>query len=187
MNDVPSDPSEKTWWYRSPSGEIYGPYDDAEFDRYAGEGRFDPVGSLRHGEDPSPWESVDSVMSSRGAPSSSGARAEEAPKATPPLERPVESTTAVSSISRTAFILTALLPGVLLSIFGVHNLIAGYTGKGVTQLALSLVLVWGMGCVSVVLPPSICLSAVVWIGLLIWTIVEACTVTHEQQGRRFAG
>jgi hypothetical protein len=48
------------------------------------------------------------------------------------------------------------------------------------------VLIWGMGCVSVVLPPSICLSAVTWIGLLIWSIVEASTVTIDAKGRRFS-
>jgi hypothetical protein len=82
-------------------------------------------------------------------------------------------------------LLLALLPG-LISIFGIHNIVAGYTGKGVTQLVMSLVLIWGMGCVSVVLPPSICLSAVTWIGLLIWSIVEACTVTIDAKGRRFS-
>ncbi len=187
MTETPSDPSELAWWYRSPSGEIYGPYDDVEFDRYAKEGRFDPAGGLRHGEDPSPWESVDFVMSSQVTSSPSGTRPETTSQTTPPLERPVESAAGISSVSRVVFILTALLPGVVLSVFGIHNLIAGYTGKGVTQLVLSLVVVWGMGCVSILLPPSICLSVVVWIGLLIWSIVEACTVTHDEKGRRFAG
>jgi TM2 domain-containing membrane protein YozV len=65
--------------------------------------------------------------------------------------------------SRLAYILLALFLGG----FGVHNFYAGYTGKGVAQLLLFLLLIW-----TIVVPLAI------WI----WTIVEMVTVTHDAQG-----
>lgn len=192
MTEEPPSPLAKIWWYRAPSGEIYGPYDDVEFDRYAAEGRFDSGGRVRRGDDPSPWEPVDVARKARRSPPSPPAspsefRSESSQPTSPPLEPPVEDLSGVSSISRVVFILLALLPGLMLSIFGIHNLVAGYTGRGVTQLILSLMFVWGMGCISLALPPTLCLSAVVWIGLVVWSIVEASTVTIDAKGRRFSG
>lgn len=65
--------------------------------------------------------------------------------------------------SRLAYILLALFLGG----FGVHNFYAGYTGKGVTQLLLFLLLIW---------------TIVVPLGIWVWTIVEMVTVTHDAQG-----
>ena len=191
MTEEPPSPLAKIWWYRVPSGEIYGPYDDVEFDRYDAEGRFDSGGRVRRGDDPSPWEPVDVARKARRSPppppaSPSEFRSESSQPTSPPLEPPVEDPSGVSSISRVVFVLLALLPGLMLSVFGIHNLVAGYTGRGVTQLILSLMFVWGMGCISLALPPTICLSAVVWIGLVVWSIVEASTVTHDAKGRRFS-
>jgi hypothetical protein len=191
MTEEPPSPLAKIWWYRVPSGEIYGPYDDVEFDRYDAEGRFDSGGRVRRGDDPSPWEPVDVARKARRSPPPSSAspsefRSESSQPTSPPLEPPVEDPSGVSSISRVVFVLLALLPALMLSVFGIHNLVAGYTGRGVTQLILSLMFVWGMGCISLALPPTICLSAVVWIGLVVWSIVEASTVTHDAKGRRFS-
>ena len=66
--------------------------------------------------------------------------------------------------SRLAYILLALFIGSL----GVHNFYAGYTGKGIAQLLLTLI---SFGF----------LSPVVWI----WAIVEICTVTKDAQGVDF--
>ena len=65
--------------------------------------------------------------------------------------------------SRLAYILLALFLGGL----GVHNFYAGYTGRGVAQLLLTILLIW-----TIVVPLA------VWI----WTIVEMVTVTHDAQG-----
>ncbi len=65
--------------------------------------------------------------------------------------------------SRVAFILLGLFLGGL----GVHNFYAGYSGKGVAQLLLTLFLWW---------------TFVVPIGVTIWIIVEVCTVDRDAYG-----
>ncbi len=67
--------------------------------------------------------------------------------------------------SRLAYILLAVLLGSL----GIHNFYAGYTGKGIAQLLITLV---SLGA----------LSIVSWI----WAIVEVCTVTQDANGVPFA-
>ena len=67
---------------------------------------------------------------------------------------------------RIVYILLALFLGTL----GVHNFYAGYTGKAITQLLITLLLGW------LVLP----LAAVG-----IWAIVEMCTVTKDASGKAF--
>jgi TM2 domain-containing membrane protein YozV len=65
--------------------------------------------------------------------------------------------------TRLAYILLALFLGGL----GVHNFYAGYTGKGVAQLLMTLFLWW---------------TIVVPLGVWIWIIVEMCTVDHDASG-----
>jgi hypothetical protein len=103
----------------------------------------------------------------------------------PVTERP-EAMFNASNVSRLAYILSGLLPGMLLGIFGIHNLIAGYTSRGIVQLSLSAVLVWGMGCIGLFVGVTFCISIPVSLGLLIWVIVEVCTVQVDAQGRPFA-
>ncbi len=63
--------------------------------------------------------------------------------------------------SRLVYILLALFLGCL----GVHNFYAGYTGKGVAQLLLTLL---SVGFLSFF--------------VFIWVIVEICTVTKDANG-----
>jgi TM2 domain-containing membrane protein YozV len=72
----------------------------------------------------------------------------------------------VSDKSRVAYILL----GLFLGGFGVHNFYAGYTGKGVAQLLLTVLGGW------LVIP---------LIAVFVWVIVEICTVTEDAQGRPF--
>jgi TM2 domain-containing membrane protein YozV len=67
--------------------------------------------------------------------------------------------------SRLTYILLALFLGGL----GVHNFYAGYSGKGITQLLLTLFLFW---------------TVVVPIGVWIWIIIEMCTVDSDAYGNR---
>lgn len=67
--------------------------------------------------------------------------------------------------SRVTFILLAFFLGGL----GVHNFYAGYSGKGVAQLLLTLFLFW---------------TIVVPIAVWIWIIVEMCTVDQDAYGNR---
>lgn len=65
--------------------------------------------------------------------------------------------------TRVAYILLAFFLGGL----GIHNFYAGYTGKGVAQLLLTIFLWW---------------TIVVPIGVWIWIIVEMCTVDRDAYG-----
>ncbi|MEG0334667.1 MAG: TM2 domain-containing protein [Akkermansia sp.] len=67
--------------------------------------------------------------------------------------------------SRLAYILL----GVFLGYLGIHNFFAGYKGKAITQLLITLL---SFGC----------LSFVSWI----WSIIDICTVTKDAQGQDFA-
>ena len=74
--------------------------------------------------------------------------------------------TVQSLCTRTNYILLALLPGILLGIVGIHNLVAGYKERGIIQLALSglfWVTFWWT-----------CVTFLIWPALVIWAIVE-CT------------
>ncbi len=68
--------------------------------------------------------------------------------------------------SRLAYILLAFFLGGL----GIHNFYAGYTGKGIAQLLLVLLTGW------LVIPA---------IAVLIWILVEICTVTKDAKGVPF--
>ncbi len=68
--------------------------------------------------------------------------------------------------SRLAYILLALFLGG----FGIHNFYAGYTGKGVAQLVLTL-----LGFV----------VGVTFLVVLVWVLIEICTVTKDAQGVPF--
>jgi len=63
--------------------------------------------------------------------------------------------------------LAYILLGVFLGGLGIHNFYAGYTGKGIAQLLMSLFLWW-----TIVAPIA------VWI----WIIVEVCTVDRDADG-----
>ncbi len=66
--------------------------------------------------------------------------------------------------SRIAYILLAIFLGPL----GIHNFYAGYTGKGIAQLLISLI---SFGFLAPV--------------VFIWNLVEICTVTKDAQGVDF--
>ncbi|MHB8793585.1 MAG: TM2 domain-containing protein [Thermoleophilia bacterium] len=67
--------------------------------------------------------------------------------------------------SKSTFVLLAIFLGGL----GVHNFYAGYNGKGVVQLVMSVL---SMGI----------LAPVVWI----WAIIEAVTVNSDSSGQPFS-
>ena len=120
---------EPSWMYQSPDGTEYGPYSDSELRTYAAQGRVVANGFVRQvGQ--TDWTPAMQVIQSPQIAS---------PRAfNPPLspEQIVQSPR--STVSRASYILLGLLPGILISIFGINNLVAGYVGKGVTQLLLSI-------------------------------------------------
>lgn len=66
--------------------------------------------------------------------------------------------------------LSYVLLGVFLGGLGIHNFYAGYTGRGVTQLVLTVFLWW------LVVPLFV---------VAVWALVEVVTVTEDAQGVRF--
>ncbi len=96
-----------------------------------------------------------------------------------------ENDASKSNVSRTAYVLTGILVGFLVGIYGIHNLIAGYQGKGVVQIILSI-FCWIMLLIGLFLVAPLCLALPVWIALLVWTVIEVCTVTVDSQGRPFS-
>ena len=65
--------------------------------------------------------------------------------------------------------MTYVLLGVFLGYFGVHNFYAGYTGKAVAQLLITI-----LSC-----------GAACWISW-IWAVIEICTVNKDARGIPFA-
>ena len=161
------------WFYRSPSGEEFGPYSDSELQLYTAQGRIVSQGFIRH-ESSTEWTPAFTVV--------------QAQQVAPPLGGPPTSVGQISGglsspTSRSAYILLGVLPSILIAIFGVNNLAAGYTGRGITQLLLSIFGIYGLTCLGVALPPFFCISIPLGIGLFIWMIVEVCTVQVDAQGR----
>lgn len=74
---------------------------------------------------------------------------------------------ALGSKSRLAFILL----GIFLGGLGIHNFYAGYYGRGIAQLLLSL--------------SGICLF-IPWLLVCIWVLIEICVVTQDASGNRLA-
>ena len=64
-----------------------------------------------------------------------------------------------------------ILLGIFLGWFGIHNFYAGYSGRGATQLLLTLLIGWWL-----VLPLLI---------ITIWNIVEVCTTNKDAKGVPF--
>jgi TM2 domain-containing membrane protein YozV len=96
-----------------------------------------------------------------------------------------ENDASKSNVSRTTYVLTGILIGFLVGIYGVHNLIAGYQVRGIIQISLSI-FCWFMLLIGIFLVVPLCLALPVWIALLVWTVIEVCTVTVDSQGRSFS-
>ena len=63
-----------------------------------------------------------------------------------------------------------ILLGIFLGGFGIHNFYAGYTGKGVAQLLITLFLFW------LVIP---------LLAVFVWVLIEIITVTKDANGVAF--
>lgn len=69
--------------------------------------------------------------------------------------------------------ITYILLGAFLGCFGVHNFYAGYTGRAIAQLLITLLLGVITGGLAIL---------AVW-G---WVIFEVCTVKNDKDGKQFA-
>ncbi len=167
------------WWYRTPGNDLYGPYTADELRRYVAEGRIEPAGALRRGEE-GDWLPPASVFLDDGT----------GVVGTPPTRRvppPTQADGGRSPTARVTYVLLGLLPFLLVALAGIHNLVAGRIASGVTQLLMSVFGVWGLSCIGAgTNGVTWCVSIPIWFVLLVWTLVEVCTVTTDGAGRTFA-
>jgi TM2 domain-containing membrane protein YozV len=60
-----------------------------------------------------------------------------------------------------------ILLGITFGFLGIHNLYVGRRGEGITQLILFLLFFW-----TIIIP----------VGLMVWSVVEVCTVKTDGKG-----
>jgi hypothetical protein len=89
---------------------------------------------------------------------------------------------AEAPLRRSTYVLLALLPA-FFGVFGVHNVVAGFIGRGIAQLVLSLFTLGGLAG-GLAFPPSCCCFGLpMYLGLLVWIVLEAATQATDARGR----
>lgn len=183
--------------YIDPRGKRSGPFTEDELKSLAARGLLEPEGTV--------------VLSSLGtvgrvaeipwllAPQADRARPDGSPPPPPPgaapprtseeaiaIAREMEARRAAESpqadLSRATYVLMAILPS-FIGIFGAHNLAAGFIGRGVAAVLLSVLTFGGLACLMA--PPCACLAVPVWIVLFAVSVWEAFTVRCDARGRPF--
>lgn len=196
-----------SFFYIDPRGRRSGPYSEDELKVLSSKGLLESDGSIElEGLGPAwrvgdvPWLQPTPPDTARAAPSAPPPPPpppDEASFAAPPVQPSTPPTTpdaahvristmasisAQSSCSRAGYILLALLPP-FVGVFGIHNIVAGYTVRGVIMLVLSLTTVFGIGCIAF---PCTCLSVPIWLVLFTLSVIDAITVTNDANGRPFS-
>ena len=100
---------------------------------------------------------------------------------TPPPDGASAALDASTLCKRSTFILLALLPAIF-GVFGIHNVVAGYTARGVVQLVLSLLVIGGVLGIAIT-GPCCCFGVPIYLVLWVWVIIEAVTITRDAAGR----
>ena len=100
---------------------------------------------------------------------------------TPPPDGASAALGATPLCRRSTFILLALLPSIP-GVFGIHNVVAGYTARGVVQLVLSLLVIGGVIGIAIT-GPCCCFGVPVYLVLWVRVIIEAVTITRDSTGR----
>lgn len=198
---------EPKYFYTDGRGARTGPYTESELERLAEIGGIDWAGSVELEGLGRRWKIAevgwlaDAMMRARGRrPAIEEAATPPPPDApafvsdtvepalrTPPTNPPPASSArplGPAACARTTYVLLGLLPA-LVGIFGIHNIVAGYTTRGVVQLVLSLLAVGGP-LAFMFAAPCCCVGTPVWLALLVWTVVEVATVTQDARGATLA-
>ncbi len=148
-------------WYYARNGRQFGPHTEEQLRQLIAEGRVLPTDAVWKAGMPA-WVPLHDVFPPAGGPPP--------PPPAAPLPQlqpyPPQPRPAVPGLGPPPQRVGYILLGVFLGVFGVHNFYAGYHGRGIAQLLLS-VLSCGF------------LSIASWI----WAIVEICTVTTDARGR----
>jgi len=185
--------------YIDPRGRRSGPYSEAELKILASKGLLEQAGVVELEGVGQRWPVSDVPwLRSEGAqPASTGAAPTSDLPPPPPPDHTVPPTSAEvaqlridttarapipAACSRPVYVLLALLPP-FIGVFGVHNIVAGYTARGVVMLVLSLTTVCGIGCIAF---PCTCVGVPVWLVLFTLSVIEAITVRTDAHGHPFA-
>ena len=177
----------RTWMYKDDSGTEYGPYTREELELYAGQGRISrtgwiseagegwrPASELWTGDEPG----IDRTTSTDEAPVTPPVDRDEATRIN--QERAGES---FSSFPRIGYILLGIiLPLTACGLAGVNNLLVGRNVIGITQLGLSLFGIV-LNTVGLITGVTFCIGAPIWLGVLLWSILEAATNPYDGRGR----
>ena len=175
--------------YFDPRGRQSGPFTEAELTTLASRGMLERDGMVQLDGAPSMWR-VEDVGWLKAALNPAGSAGEAPPPpmmeqpSTPPQYQPAPPTPVADAnpaCARSTFILLAILPP-FLGVFGIHNVVAGYTSVGILQLVLSLFTIGGF-VFGPLLPPCCCSSCLLYTAMFVWVVVEASTVTTDARGR----
>jgi hypothetical protein len=173
--------------YTDPRGKRSGPFTEAELKFLASRGLLEPDGRVEVAGTGSSWKVSDVAWLASPsplpppAPDAAGSVTANTPPVVPPAPRSSEPTSAQSDTSRATYVLLALLPSCI-GIFGVHNIVAGYTTRGIVQLLLSFAVFSGTCCCCFA-PPCACFGVPLWIVLFTMSAYEALTVRTDARGR----
>lgn len=174
---------ERNWIYRDEVGSEYGPYSRDELERYAREGRVSAQGQI---QDPDGnW--IPATSAGLEIPEMEAANA---PAHATPAQSSAEAIHAAhaaaayapSTNSRVAYILLGILLPLCPGIAGINNLVVGRTGPGMAQLILSVIALF-FNVIGAVVGVTVCIGLPIYFGVLIWSIIEACTNERDGQGR----
>ena len=176
---------ERDWTYIDDSGAEYGPYTREELELYAQQGRVSATGSVRNavGETMSPEEAGLEVTEVRTSEAQRAHPATDATEASVEADRGREGT--LSPHTRSSYVLLGILLPWFGGIAGVNNLMVGRTSTGTTQLVLGLTAML-LNILGAFVGVTCCIGIPLWLGILIWSIVEAATNTEDGEGRTFA-
>lgn len=185
--------------YIDPRGRRSGPYSEAELKLLMQRGLLEPGGEIELEGLSTRWPVADVPwLRSDGGPAAATAVPPE--PVVPPLH-PFTQTPPTSPVeamarplppdsapigepacSRVAYVLIALLLP-FVGLFGVHNVVAGYTTRGVVAIILSATTIFGIGCFVF---PCTCVGVPMWIVLFTLTVIDVFTVRCDARGRAFS-
>lgn len=158
-------------FYTARDGKQYGPYSEEDLRAMVARGEVGS-GELIWREGMQGWAPLHTVLRSvPPPPPPAGAGAQPGPSAAPPppaAAQPVYATTAAPAPkARVAYVLL----GVFLGTLGIHNFYAGYNGRAIAQLLITILVGW------MVFPVA---------GVFLWNVVEVITVTKDASGVAFS-
>jgi len=176
---------EREWIYIDETGAEYGPYTRAELELYARQGRVSAAGTLRNasGETIPAADAGLDMQEASPADERMSHPATDAVQATREAEQNRQST--LSPHSRTTYVLLGILVPWFGGIAGINNLVVGRTSTGITQLVLGLCAML-FNILGAFVGVTCCIGVPLWVGVLIWSIVEAATNTIDGEGRTLA-